>query len=202
MRLTLDHIAVSVADLDAGSAEVEAALGVPLAGGGRHERMGTHNRLLGLGDVYLEVIAIAPDMDAPPHPRWFDLDRFEGAPRVTNWICRTDDLDAMVHRFPHAGRSIALTRGDLRWRMAVPADGRLPFDNCFPALIEWEGEAHPAPRLPEAGCRLKMLTVFHPEAERLAGVLRPMLNEPRVEFAPGPPGLAIEVETPAGLRWL
>ncbi|MFZ1661557.1 MAG: VOC family protein, partial [Paracoccaceae bacterium] len=41
--MELDHIAVSAATLDEGIAHVEATLGVPLAGGGQHAYMSTHN---------------------------------------------------------------------------------------------------------------------------------------------------------------
>jgi hypothetical protein len=60
MSLRLDHLAISAGTLDEGVAAVEEALGVPLAGGGQHPHMATHNRLLGLGDLYLEVIAADP----------------------------------------------------------------------------------------------------------------------------------------------
>ena len=59
--LTLDHLAVAAVTLLDGVAAVEEALGVSLAGGGEHPLMGTHNRLIGLDDVYLEVISINPD---------------------------------------------------------------------------------------------------------------------------------------------
>jgi len=65
MMLTFDHLAVTAETLDAGVAAVEAALGVALAGGGKHPHMATHNRLLGLGDLYLEVIAAEPDATRP-----------------------------------------------------------------------------------------------------------------------------------------
>ena len=74
--MRLDHLAVSAATLAEGTAHVEAALGIVLEPGGRHDRMGTHNRLLGLGDIYLEVIATDPDAPEPAWPRWFDLDNF------------------------------------------------------------------------------------------------------------------------------
>lgn len=202
MRLWLDHFAIAAGDLARGAAATEAALSVPLAPGGRHEGMGTHNRLLGLGDVYLEVIAIEAGALPPTGPRIFGLDRFAGPPRVTNWICRTDDLDAALVVFPQAGRAVDFARGDLRWRMALPEAGALPFDNAFPALIEWRGPAHPAARLPESGCRLRALTVRHPEGERLAGLLAPYLTEPRLNIVTGLPGLSAEVETPSGLRHL
>ena len=53
--------------------------------------------------------------------------------------------------------------------MAVPADGKLPFDGCFPALIQWEGALHPARALPESGLRLTRLEIAHPQADALRG---------------------------------
>jgi hypothetical protein len=84
--LTFDHIAISANSLGDGVDMVEAALGVALAGGGEHPHMATHNRLLGLGDLYLEVIAANPAAPRPAWPRWFDLDNFDGPPRLTNWV--------------------------------------------------------------------------------------------------------------------
>jgi hypothetical protein len=202
--MRLDHLAVSAGTLDAGQAHVEAALGVPLVTGGRHAHMGTWNRLLGLGDLYLEVIAIDPDAPAPQWPRWFDLDNFTGPPRLTNWIASTADLDAEVARGPEGvGTPVALSRGDLHWQMAVPATGRLPFDNGFPALIQWQGTAHPAQRLPDQGVRLKRLEIVHPEAEALIAALAGRFDDPRVAFLAGPEkSLRAEFATPAGARFL
>ena len=46
---------------------------------------------------------------------------------------------------PGTGMPVAIwQRGDYRWHMAVPADGSLPFDGGFPALIQWQGPLHPA----------------------------------------------------------
>ncbi|KZZ67236.1 VOC family protein, partial [Sulfitobacter sp. HI0129] len=139
--LSLDHLAVAGEDLAAARAHAETALDVILQPGGRHDVFGTHNRLLGLADgLYLEAIAADPDAPAPDRARWFDLDRFSGPARLTNWICRCDDLDAALARLPDGfGRPVDLQRGDLRWRMSVPEEGRLPFDNLAPALIQWTG---------------------------------------------------------------
>ena len=81
--LTLDHIAISARTLAEGTAHVETLLGVTLGPIGHHAHMSTHNRLLGLGDLYLEVIATDPDAPKPQWPRWFDLDHFAGPPRLT-----------------------------------------------------------------------------------------------------------------------
>lgn len=202
--MRLDHIAVSARSLAEGTAAVEVALGVALAPGGQHPHMGTHNRLLGLGDIYLEVIAADPEAPAPAWPRWFDLDRFDGPPRLTNWIAACDDLEAEVTLGPAGvGVPVALSRGDFRWRMAVPATGRLPFDDAFPALIQWEGAAHPAARLPEAGVRLIRLEVAHPEAARLRAALAGRFEDARVAIVEGPAkALRATFATPHGVRAL
>jgi hypothetical protein len=177
---------------------VERLLGVPMAGGGRHPALGTHNRLISLGDLYLEVITIDPEAAGPGRPRWFDLDRFAGPPRLTNWIVACDDLDATLADGPEGwGQPMSLARGDYRWQMAVPDDGRLPYDTLFPALIRWEGALHPAPALPDHGLRLARLTVTHPRAAALHAALAG-LADPRVTFASGPAGLAAVIHTAQG----
>lgn len=199
--LRIDHLAVSATALEDGVAAVEAALGLPLAAGGKHPHMATHNRLLGLGDLYLEVIAADPDAPAPGWPRWFDLDHFTGPPRLTNWVCACDDLDRALEASPAGtGDPVDLQRGDFRWRMAVPGDGKLPFGGAFPALIQWQGP-HPAPRLPDQGARLHRLEVAHPEAEALRAALS--IADDRLVILPGPvKALRAEIDTPHGRRVL
>ena len=198
----LDHIAVAAATLEEGVAHVEAALGVALAGGGNHPHMSTHNRLLGLGPSdYLEVIAVDPDAPQVAHPRWFRLDEFSGAPRLSNWICRVPDLAAALAMAPKAaGRAVDLARGDFRWRMGVPDDGRLPFDDSYPALIEWRGGLKPQDRLPDSGCRLARLEVAHPQAAEIAALLP--LKDPRLVFVIGQRALRATFSTPNGIRVL
>ncbi len=200
--MRLDHIAISSSVLAEGVDWAETALGVSLAAGGAHDLMGTHNRLLGLGDCYLEVIAINPAAASPGRARWFDLDRFAGPPRLTTWICATDDLAAEIGRAPAGvGEPLVLARAGYRWQMAVPRTGILPYDGMFPALIEWQGLAHPARALPESGCRLVRLEVTHPDAVGLRAALAG-LSDPRVDIVTGPAGLRAELATPQGVRQL
>lgn len=202
--LTLDHIAVSAMSLDEATEACEAALGVPLRQGGRHEVFSTHNTLLGLSDgLYLEAIAADADAPVPQRPRWFDLDNFTGPARLTNWICRTDDLDRILSKMTDgAGFPVDLNRGDLRWRMAVPASGRLPFDNMHPALIQWQTPQHPSRVLGDSGCRLRRLVVRHPDAKILQDLLAPVFADERVVFDTAPAGLTAQFDTPHGPRVL
>jgi len=200
--MELDHLAVAGTTLDEAAAHVEAALGLSMQPGGVHPKFGTHNRLMGLGEgLYLEAIAIDPDAPAPDRPRWFDLDRLSGPAHLRNWIVRADDLDAALGLHADAGAPLDLARGDLRWRMAVPGDGVLPFDNLFPALIAWQAGGHPADRLTDAGARLERLVVAHPEAGALRASLAG-LDDARIAFEAGPPALRAEIATPHGWRVL
>lgn len=202
--LIFDHMAVSALTLDEGVAAVEAALGLPLQGGGQHPHMATHNRLIGMGDLYLEVIAADPSLPAPAWPRWFDLDNFSGPPRLTNWITRTADLDAaLLECPPGTGTPITLQRGDYRWIMAVPPDGRLPHDGAFPALTQWLGTLHPRHRLPDQGLRLTRLEIAHPDAISLRQLIAGLCPDPRVVVVTGAAkALRAELTTPHGPRVL
>lgn len=201
----LDHLAVVARTLEEGCSYVEAVLGAEMSVGGKHVDMGTHNKLLSLGpDVYLEVIAVDPDAPKPKHRRWFNLDTFDGAPRMMNWICRTDDLDAALENAPAgSGRPMWLTRGDMRWQMAVPEFGRLPFDDASPALIDWADSPHPTGRLPDHGFRLIRLDVFHPQAADLVGSFPALNRLPTVSVRGGPEKrLIATIATPEGNRVL
>ncbi|NNK78223.1 MAG: VOC family protein [Litoreibacter sp.] len=203
--LELDHIALACERLETGTAFAEETLGAPLAPGGQHAAMGTHNRLLSLGpELYFEVIAIDPDAPAPDRPRWFALDHFSGPPRLTNWILKTPDMAAALAQLPDGfGEVMHIARGDLRWQMAVPATGVLPWGGWAPALIQWEGDTHPAARLPDQGIRLKSLTLRHPQAVEMAELLAPLMPRDTALFEPAPtPGLRALFETPDGERTL
>lgn len=193
---TLDHLVVTTTTLTSGVDHVERALGQPMDGGGDHASMGTHNRLLSLGPAdYLEVIAANPDATSPGRPRFFDLDNRTGPPRLTNWVMRVDNLAEGLAMAPKGtGEGTALARGPYSWRMAIPADGKLPFDGMFPSLIQWDSP-HPAPAIPDGGARLVALTLSHPDAGALRAALAPFLDDARVEVVEGPVGMAARIRT-------
>jgi hypothetical protein len=203
--IALDHLAVVARTLEEGTNYVEAVLGAELSPGGKHPDMGTHNRLLSLGsEIYLEVISIDPSAPKPTHRRWFNLDNFSGAPRMMNWICRTDDLEAAIEAAPPGiGKATTLARGDMTWRMGVTEFGRLPFDDACPALIEWGDSPRPTERLPDHGFRLSRLDVFHPDAEALLDAFPALRRLDMVSVREGPEKrLIATIATPEGNRIL
>lgn len=200
--LVFDHLVVSGATREAGRHFVETTLGLEMEEGGEHPTFQTHNAVMGLeAGVYLEAIAANPAGDAPSRSRWYDLDRFEGAARLTNWACRTNDLEAALAQFPEAGEILELSRGDLRWRMAVPKTGILPFDNLFPALLQWDVAEIPQDRL-VAKARVTEVRISHPWAQALEAMLAPVLEDERVVFEQGAASLQASLDTPGGLRTL
>jgi hypothetical protein len=203
--IAIDHLAVATTDLGLGAGVLEARLGVPLEPGGKHEVMGTHNRLLSLGPAeYLELIAPDPAARPPFRPRWFGLDEFAGPPALRAWVLRVPDLTAALALAPPgAGTAVEAQRGALRWRIGVPADGNLPFDGLFPAMIEWISVNHPAPRLPERGIRLAALELHHPQAEALARAVAALTDDPRLRVRQAAhPALRAALDTPRGRVWL
>jgi hypothetical protein len=205
VSLVIDHIAVAGETLEAATAHVESMLGVALSPGGVHVEMGTHNRLMSLGPgLYLEAIAINPDAAHPGRPRWFDLDLFSGAPRLSNWIAASDDLPGILAQAPRGmGVPIPFSRGDFLWQMAVPGNGRLPFDGAAPALIQWDGARHPSDVLEDLGCRLVRLEVVHPNIGALLEAFPALHHVAGAVFAAEEdPALRAVIDTPGGRRVL
>ncbi|MGG5821853.1 VOC family protein [Falsiroseomonas sp. HW251] len=175
----IDHIVIGARTLEEGAAYVEAHLGVRPQAGGRHDGVGTHNMLLGLGSqCYLEVIAKDPAQPEPAHTRPFDLDdpsmvqMLEAGPRLVAWVARTPVLDAVVTRLGvhHAGEIRPMNRGKLSWRMAMPPQNQ-DMGNLIPALIQWDDGKGAAPRLHDSHVRLTALEAEHPEVDALRNAL-------------------------------
>jgi len=99
--MKFDHLVVGATTLSAAQTCIEDALGTRMQPGGAHAVFQTHNALLGLEDgLYLEAIAANPAACAPTRPRWYDLDRFTGPARLSNWACAVRDMDAALVEMP------------------------------------------------------------------------------------------------------
>jgi len=211
MVIELDHVVVAARRLDEGVRWVEDRLGVAPDAGGTHDGFGTHNALLRLGgDVYLEVLAPDPAQPRPPRPRLFGLGEeetrrlLEAGPRLLHWVVRTRDLPAALAELagsagePAAALGVAspMRRGDLRWTLAIRADGGRP-PHGLPSVIDWGGAPHPCARLPDRGVVLERLDVEAPATAMAA--LAP-LRDPRVVFSERErAALTARLRSPSGL---
>ncbi|WP_136798442.1 VOC family protein [Desulfosediminicola ganghwensis] len=175
----LDHLVIAAHTLEHGVNYVEKQLGVTLPYGGEHPKMGTHNHLARIGnDIFLEIIAINPAVGHLERPRWFNLDdrrmqqSLKECPRLISWVVNTGDLGSLLEGAHCSfGTPEPISRGELSWHFALPADGRLLGGGFLPYLIQWHVDSHPAGRMAEVGLRLKSLTLYHDNPMWLLGML-------------------------------
>ena len=203
-QIRLDHIVVAAASLAEGRDWVEERLGVAAAGGGRHEAMGTHNALWGLGESYLEVIAVDPAGARPERSRWFGFDdgavqaRLAQGPCLLTWAVSTGDLAAIRAPVPcHPPEDFA--RDDLRWLVVLPEGAALPLGGAWPLTIRWTHGLHPARRLPDRGLRLERFEIAGAGAAEAKAALGPVAGP--VVFTPGdgPLRLSAAIRTAGGV---
>jgi hypothetical protein len=65
----IDHVIYGTADLDLAAARIDACLGLTVVPGGRHDGLGTHNRIVPLGDgSFIELLAVADPQEARRSP--------------------------------------------------------------------------------------------------------------------------------------
>ncbi|MBI2720810.1 MAG: VOC family protein, partial [Bacteroidetes bacterium] len=123
----IDHLVITAPDLNLGCDYIFQQLGIKPQPGGEHERMGTHNRLLKLGEaLYLEIIAINPQSLPVGRPRWFELDELpaDAKPKLTTWVVRTNNIKKAGVLSPVSlGKIKTMSRGDLNWLITIPEDG-------------------------------------------------------------------------------
>jgi len=170
----LDHLVVTAGSCDQGVAWFQALSGIQMPVGGEHPLMGTHNHLTALAaDQFLEIIAINPSAVEPVHPRWFRLSeaghlkKISVKPQLTTWVAATDNLQSCLQLLSasgiDAGKPVHLTRGDLRWKLALRDNGSLAFDGIFPILIEWPESVNPVATMKDQSVRLGKFSATHPD---------------------------------------
>lgn len=206
----IDHLVVTAPSLEMGEAYIQNLLGIEMQPGGDHVRMGTHNRLLRLGnDTYLEVIAIDPQTTAPDNPRWFGLDTLapDSRPALRCWVAKTNDIQAALHATTEPlGNIEPMRRGDLEWHITIPANGLQPLVGMAPALIAWKTTTHPVTLLPDQRLELVQLVLHHPHPERVTALLQSLRFRHPPELLQvaksSMPFMEAHIQTPQGLRIL
>ncbi len=187
--MELDHVVLGVADLDAAATHLRERFGLLAAPGGRHPGWGTANRVVPLGDSYVELVTVVDPVEAAHSPfgRWVAA-MLAGGPAV-GWAVRTDDIAAVAARLgmqvAHGSRTTA-AGARLSWQIVgieqAAQEPGLPF------FIQW-GPGTPPPGRAGAGhdaggVRLGRLVVSIDEG-RLGGWVGGDLD--RVVAVSGPP---------------
>jgi hypothetical protein len=133
----LDHVLIAVGDLEDAAQRLEAHHGLESLEGGRHKGLGTANRIVPLGDTYLELVAVVDEAEAAASVfgSWVASNEI---PRLLGWCVRTGDLDAVAGRLGLTIANGSRVRGDgtvVRWRMAgLEQSANEP---SLPFFIEW-----------------------------------------------------------------
>lgn len=148
--MELDHVLVAVADLEAAAIAFESRYGLASVEGGRHVGWGTANRIVPLGETYLELISVVDHSEAATSVvgRWVAA-ASPGAP--LGWAVRTNDLDAIAERLgltPLPGSRPTADGRVLRWRGAGLE--RAAREASLPFFIEWAPDSPFPGRIPVA----------------------------------------------------
>jgi Glyoxalase-like domain len=200
VALELDHVLIAVADLAAAAQKIEVRHGLDSIEGGRHPGWGTANRIVPLGEAYLELVAVIDETEAAQS-------RFGGwvaaagptLPRPLGWAVRTSELDDVARRLDltvaagsRAGRSGKL----LRWRLA--GIERAATEPSLPFFIEW-GHGTPLPGRATATHRAGPVQIaelrLDGDADRLAAWLG--AHDLPITVRPGRPAVSSIVLTGA-----
>ncbi len=134
----IDHVVRAVRDLDEAAVRLLEEHGLASVAGGRHPRWGTANRIVPLGDTYLELLAVEDPTVAPALARSL----FDATVDGDRWyaVCLADDdLEGTADRLGLEVRAGVRTRPDgaeVRWRGAGFDDPRRP--SWLPFFIAWD----------------------------------------------------------------
>jgi hypothetical protein len=196
--LDLDHVLIAVPDLATAARDLEARHGSTSVAGGRHPGWGTGNRIVPLGDAYLELIAVFDQAEAAHSPfgRWVATAAASG-PRLLGWCVRTRHLGHVAHRLGltvAAGSRITQSGQLLRWRAAGLDHAAV--EPALPFFIEWADDT-PFPGRAEVRHRSGTVRIasvqLTGDADRLASWLGP--HQLPVTIRPGSPAFTSVVLT-------
>lgn len=169
--LAIDHVILPVLDLAKEAARLEERYGLASVEGGRHPAWGTANRIIPLGDTYLELVAVVDDVGARTSAfgRWI-ASAIPG--RLLGWAVRSDSIDAVGGRlgYPVVPGSRVAPGGALITWQSVGLEIAVR-ELWIPFFIQW-GDGVPLPGAAAVHHRggpvsLKLLSVAA-DHERLA----------------------------------
>jgi hypothetical protein len=182
-----------VADLAAAAEEIEARHGLASIEGGRHPGWGTANRIVPLGEAYLELVAVVDEAEAAQSPfgRWVAA-AHPSLRRLLGWAVRTNELDDFARRLDltvAAGSRTGRSGQLVRWRLAGIEQATA--EPSLPLFIEW-GDGTPLPGRAPATHRAGAVQIatlrLDGDADRLAAWLG--AHRLPITVRPGTPAVA------------
>ena len=148
MSVAIDHVVVVVDGLDAAATTYEREFGLSSVAGGRHHGHGTANRIVPLGDSYIELVAVVDTEEAAASPfgSFMQQRLAESGTGSPVALClRTDDITAVAARTGDRPFAMSRNRPDgvtLSWQ-TVALDAALELG--VPFFIQWQvpDDQHP-----------------------------------------------------------
>lgn len=145
--LRIDHVVYAVRDLDDAAARFRTEFGLDSVVGGRHTGWGTANRIVPLGEQYLELIAVVDETEATATT--FGRSVLERVSAGDGWFTiavASDDVVLIGERLGLEIDAGSRERPDgevVRWRMAGLDDPRRAA--WMPFFLTWDvpGSLHP-----------------------------------------------------------
>lgn len=181
--IELDHVLIAVDDLSNGALAFEYEHGVVSYEGGNHPDWGTANRIVPLGDAYVELVAAFDRKKAmnSPFGRWV-LAADDAQP--LGWAVR-GDIDEISRRLDlqvGAGSRKTVDGRILHWQYAGLEQAMT--EPCLPFFIQWD----PDTPFPGDGGTARLTRLeLQGDSDRLAGWLGE--HELPIAVTPGVPAV-------------
>lgn len=171
----IDHFMLAANNLDDLSDYFTDLTGIPVANGGDHPDLGTHNKLIAThSDIYLELIAPNPASETRTPLR--DVLEQMIQPHLHRFIVQghEDQFPAILKAYQDVGVAAEVkhlsrrtaTGETLRWQLLMPA-AKNDYGIFAPLFIDWGAATHPARTLPSAPCSVVACSAGHPEPEMI-----------------------------------
>jgi hypothetical protein len=176
--MVIDHVVMAVSDLDLAGERLFREHGLASVPGGTHPRWGTANRIVPLGDQYVELAAVV-DLELGSANafgrRLLDLTA-DGSDRWAEVCVADPEIDAIAARLRLdvvSGLRTTPEGHEIRWRgVGLEAEAREPF---MPFFIAWDVPDDRLPGRTAVTHRVPVTGIAQVEvggdAERLAGWL-------------------------------
>lgn len=197
--LVIDHVIFCVRDLDQASDWFLKRHGLGSVAGGRHAGLGTANRIIPLGDNYIELLTVVDRRAARANPfgMWASVSIEEKAMLPVGLCMRTGDIASVAKRLQLNPVPMSRTTPDgveLRWQSAGL---ELTLTRGHPFFIEWDIDMsdHPG-RLLEGQGPIEKVTLSG-RTEELRGWLG--ANTDEVSVVDGPAEITrLTISHPSG----